>query len=280
MAIPDAREWALKGHADPLVARSWADGRDPTHVVLLAHGYAEHSGRYHHVAAALVANGAVVHAVDHVGHGKSGGERALVTDFHLLVDDLRELDVRAREQHPDRPVVVVGHSMGGLVAALYAQRYGDSIAGVVLSAPLVGAYEAGPRLLALPSLPDLRVDPEVLTRDEEMRRRYAEDPLVWHGSMKRETLDAIVRGLAALKAGPSLQGLPMLWLHGDADVAMPASDSRNGIEHLCGDVLVERIYPGARHEVFNDVNRGEVLATLTDFINGMVLAREYRQNEH
>ena len=76
--MTDSREWTLEGHGGRLVARTWAGGADPSHVVLLAHGYGEHIGRYERVADALVRNGAVVYAVDHVGHGRSEGDRVLV----------------------------------------------------------------------------------------------------------------------------------------------------------------------------------------------------------
>ena len=141
-----SREWTLEGHGGRLAARTWSGDGPPSHVVLLAHGYGEHVGRYETTAAALVDRGAVVHAVDHVGHGKSAGERVHVDDVEHVVDDLRRVDLRAREGHPGLPVVLVGHSMGGLIAARYAQRYGDTLAALVLSGPLVGTWAAASHL--------------------------------------------------------------------------------------------------------------------------------------
>jgi len=268
--MPDSREWTLAGHAGQLVARTWSDGDRPSHVVLLAHGYGEHVGRYEHVAAALVANGAVVYAVDHVGHGKSEGERVLVTDFELIVDDLHEVDRRAREEHPGLPVVLIGHSMGGLIAARYAQRYADSLAAVVLSGPLVGTYDAAGELLDLPDIPDIPIDVAVLSRDPEVGEAYASDPLIWHGPFKRDTLEAIQRGLAAVMAGPSLGALPLMWAHGEADALVPIAGSRSGIEHLRGERFVEKIYPEARHEIFNELNKDDVLADVNAFLDDTV----------
>jgi alpha-beta hydrolase superfamily lysophospholipase len=268
----ESREWTLGGHGGRLVARTWWEGDDPSHIVLLAHGYGEHIGRYEHVAAALVSNGAVVYAVDHVGHGKSEGERVLVSDFELVVDDLHEVDRRAREEHPGLPVVLVGHSMGGLIGARYAQRYGDSLAAAVLSGPLIGTTHPSGQLLELPEIPDIPIDIDTLSRDPEVGKAYEEDPLIWHGPFKRPTLEAIQRGLAAVMAGPALGSLPLMWAHGEADALVPLAGSRSGIEHLRGDRFVERIYPEARHEIFNELNKDEVLSDVTAFINETLAA--------
>jgi alpha-beta hydrolase superfamily lysophospholipase len=265
--MPPSREWTLDGHGGRLTARTWQPQDAPSHVVLLAHGYGEHVGRYEHVAAALVANGAVVYAVDHVGHGKSEGERVLIQDFERIVDDLHEVDRRARAEHSGLPVVLIGHSMGGLIAARYAQRYGDSLTAVVLSGPLVGGWEAAGQLLALPEIPDVPLDITTLSRDPKVGEYYDSDPLVWHGPFKRATLEAINAGLAAIEDGPSLAALPLMWAHGEADQLVPLAGSRSGIERLRGKHFVERVYPEARHEIFNEINKDEVLADVTAFIN-------------
>jgi alpha-beta hydrolase superfamily lysophospholipase len=166
--------------------------------------------------------------------------------------------------------------MGGLIAARYAQRYTDSLAAVVLSGPLVGSYDAGAQLLGLPDFPDIRLDVAVLSRDPQVGASYASDPLVWHGPLRRRTLQAMLRGLDAVMAGPSLGALALLWAHGEADVAAPVDNSRAGIEHLRSDRLVERIYPGAGHEVFNEINKDEVLADVTAFINDTLGLRPAR----
>ena len=133
--------------------------------------------------------------------------------------------------------------MGGLIAARYAQRYGDSLTAVVLSGPLVGEWGAAGQLLALPDIPDVPLDITTLSRDSKVGEDYDNDPLVWHGPFKRPTLEAINAGLAAIEDGPSLASLPLMWAHGEADQLVPLAGSRSGIEHLRGEHFVERIYP-------------------------------------
>jgi alpha-beta hydrolase superfamily lysophospholipase len=163
--------------------------------------------------------------------------------------------------------------MGGLIAARYAQRHGDTLAALVLSGPLVGTWAPAAALLALPEMPDAPLDSGTLSRDPAVGAAYEADPLVWHGPFKRPTIEAIDRGLAAVLDGPPLGDLPLMWAHGEADALVPVEGSRAGIEHLRGERYVERIYPGARHEIFNEVNRDEVLADVAAFIDDVLASR-------
>lgn len=256
---------ALSGHAGSLHVRSW-EREHPSHLVVISHGYGEHIGRYDHVADAFVAGGASVHGLDHVGHGRSDGEPALIVDFDPVVDDLHGLVQQARRQDPDLPVILVGHSMGGLIATRYAQRHGQDLAGLVLSAPLVGNPGTG-ALLAMDELPETPIDPAVLSRDEETQRAYASDPLVYHGSFKRPTLAAMAQALLDSALDSPRIGGPVLWQHGEDDQLVPMAGSRRQIELLVNADVTERIYPGARHEIYNETNRAEILADTTRFMD-------------
>ena len=242
---------------------------DPDRIVVLVHGYGEHIGRYDHVASALVERGAVVVGPDHVGHGESEGERVLIDDFDQVVGDLHAVVGLAREQHPDVPVVMVGHSMGGLVAARYAQLHGEELAGLVLSAPSIGlAAVLAPVLVQVPEgseLPDDPIDPTVLSRDLSVGEAYANDPLVWHGGWKRATLAAFHRANEAVDAEPGFGDLPMLYVHGEVDQLVPLALARPAVERLRGRDFTERIVPEARHEVFNELDKDETIGLVADF---------------
>jgi len=261
-------ERPLQGHAGSLHVRTW-ERADPSHLVVIAHGYGEHIGRYDHVADAFAERGAAVYGLDHVGHGRSEGEPALVTDFEPVVGDLHLLVEEARAEHVGCPLVVVAHSMGGLIATRYAQRHSEGLAGLVLSAPLVGNPGTG-ALLALDPLPEIPVDIAVLSRDESVQQAYAADPLVYHGGFRRETLAAMATALldAALDA-QRVRG-PVLWQHGEADQLVPLEGSRRLLEHLPNAEVSVRHYPGARHEIFNETNRDDVLRDTTEWIETVV----------
>ncbi|MEU0256150.1 lysophospholipase [Streptomyces sp. NPDC006184] len=264
--MPHVREHLLDGTHGPLAVHEWPHPA-PRLLVLLAHGYGEHAGRYAELAAVLTGHGAAVYAPDHAGHGRSAGERVLIEDFEDVVTDVHRAADLARTAHPGLPLVLVGHSMGGLVAARYAQRYGDELSALVLSGPVIGAWELPGRLLALEEIPDLPVSPSALSRDPAVGAAYAADPLVWHGPMKRPTLEAFARTLETVARGGDVGRLPLLWLHGDDDRLVPLSGSRPGVRRLSGGRLTERIFPGARHEVFQETCKEAVHAETLAFLD-------------
>ncbi|MEO6570631.1 MAG: alpha/beta fold hydrolase, partial [Ilumatobacteraceae bacterium] len=205
-------EWSQAGTHGQIGARSWSrPAVQPRFLAILVHGYGEHIGRYDHVAEALIEVGAFVCGLDHLGHGKSDGERVLITDFEDVVMDVRRVLEHVREQWPELPVVMIGHSMGGLIAARYAQLHHDELTALVLSGALIGEFDLIPQLLALDEMPDVPLDPAILSRDLEVGDAYAADPLVWHGPFKRPTVEAMGVMLAAIHDGPSIHDLPLMW---------------------------------------------------------------------
>lgn len=240
------------------------------YVALIAHGYGEHARRYDHVAERLVADGAVVYAPDHHGHGLSDGERALVDDLDKGVEDLHLVAERATAEHPGLPTVLIGHSMGGLIATRYAQRFGDELKALVLSGPAVGGNPDLEGLAQLDPIPDVPIDPAVLSRDPAVGRAYAEDPLVYHGPFRRETLLGLGAAVAAVAEGGTFGSLPTFWVHGSDDQLVPLVYTRPAIELVRGDDFQEKIYPGARHEIFNETNGDEVIGDVVGFISSAV----------
>lgn len=265
--------WTFEGSRAEISARWWRDPDvTPTHAVMLVHGYGEHIGRYEHVAAALVANGAVVYGPDYLGHGRSGGERVVVESYDDVLADVVVVHDRIRHDVPDLPVVLIGHSMGGMIGARYAQVHESELVAVVLSGPVIGRFELLEVLLASDDNLDVPIDVAVLSRDDAVGRAYADDPFVWHGPFRRPTVEAMAATVAAIDGAGPLGELPLLWIHGSEDALVPIEGSRYGIERLRGTTFESHEYPGARHEILNETNSAEVLADVTTFINA-TLAR-------
>jgi len=259
-------ESAFFGTRGKIAVHEWSD-RAPRYVAIIAHGYGEHARRYDHVAEHLVRHGAAVYAPDHQGHGRSEGERALVASIEEVVTDVRTVASRAVEAHRERPLVLIGHSMGGIIATRYAQRYGSDLSALVLSGPAIGGNPGIEALLTMDPIPDFPIDPSLLSRDPAVGRAYQEDPLVWHGPFRRGTLDELFVAIQAVAAGPKLGSLPTLWMHGSQDGLAPFAETRAAIERVRGTRLESIAYEGAQHEIFNETNRAEVLEAMTSFFD-------------
>jgi alpha-beta hydrolase superfamily lysophospholipase len=122
-------------------------------------------------------------------------------------------------------------------------------------------------LLTLDPIPEVPIDPGVLSRDPAVGQAYADDPLVYHGPFKRPMLQAMVTAGHAIAEGPGLGSLPTLWIHGEEDQLVPLAATREAIERIRGDRMEEKVYAGARHEVFNETNQDEVVDDVVAFIH-------------
>ncbi len=270
--MPETTQWTIDGQHGRITVQEWPN-EHAQWLAVLAHGYGEHIGRYSHVAEALRQAGAAVVGPDHQGHGKSEGERALIEDFEEIITDLHTVTQQALEKYSGLPVVLIGHSMGGMIAARYGQRYGNELVALVLSGPMFGSRAMVEQLLSLDPIPDIPLDPAVLSRDTSVGEAYASDPLVWHGPFKRPMLEAMKRELDTIETGPSYGNLPLLWIHGELDPLVPLAATRPVVEHLRGTRFEEHIYPGALHEIFNETNQDEVIADVIAFVQRVLFQK-------
>jgi alpha-beta hydrolase superfamily lysophospholipase len=196
-----------------------------------------------------------------------------VTDFERIVDDLDQVVDLARERNPGLPVVLIGHSMGGLIATRYAQRHAGKLTALVLSAPAVGLSVVMRDWLAAPELPNDPIDVAVLSRDPAVGEAYAADPLVYHGGWKRPTVEAFVSADQAIVSGPGFGDLPTYYVHGEADELVPMAVAQPVVEQLAGSDFTARVVPGARHEVFNETDKDETIAAVADWVERYTPAR-------
>ena len=258
-------EASFQGSEGRVAYRIWPSRGEPHRLVVIVHGYAEHGGRYAHVAEMLAAGGAVVCAPDHIGHGRSEGERALITDFENVVSDIHTLVEIVLEQHPGLPTVMAGHSMGGLLTGRYAERYPTELAGVAFLGAVLGDWPWARNVLEV-GIPDEPSDPAGMSRDPETVREYDTDPLVYHGGYKRQLLAAEVAALDRFNAELDRITMPVMFLHGEADPFVPYRISLAAVTKMPTKDLTVRVFPDARHELVNELNRDEVMEALARFV--------------
>ncbi|MBN9618378.1 MAG: lysophospholipase [Actinobacteria bacterium] len=262
--MPEERE--VETPSGVLVVHVWRPAGAATYTVLLAHGYAEHARRYDHVAERLSATGAVVVAPDQRGHGLSAGERGLMADLDAYAVDLDAVLTSLCDELGGLPLVLVGHSMGGLIAARFAQRWAADLTALVLSGPVLGGNPAVFALADSEVIPDDPVDPDVLSRDPAVGLAFVADPLVYHGPYRRETIEAYRAAVNRLREEGPLGDQPTLWMHGSDDALAPLDLTAEAFERVRGVNSEVIVYPEARHEIFNETNRERVLDDLVSFV--------------
>lgn len=248
---------------DRLFYQAWPVEPARGHVVI-SHGFAEHGGRYAHVASALNAAGLAVWAPDHRGHGRSDGETANIESVWAAVADLDLLVGLVRRAAGDAPLFLVGHSMGGLIAAAYAVEHQDRLSGLALSGALL---HIAPELLALADLeeiPDLGLA-DAVSRDPAVVTAYKEDPLVYLGPPPRGFLEAAGQ-VDEVRGRLGELSLPMLVMHGSADLLVNPQALRDVVGSASSEDLTAILWPGLWHEIFNEPERDEVIRVLTDWI--------------
>jgi acylglycerol lipase len=256
-------------------------GRAPAALVLLVHGAGEHSGRYEHVAQRLVAAGFAVHAIDHRGHGHSQGPRALIDRVSHAVADLDTL-VDAATEHEGargRPVLMVGHSMGAMLALRYALAHPHRLAGLALSGALASVQaSAALRLIGhalsavAPTLPLIRIDSSLVSRDPAVVAAYRADPLVHHGRLPARTAAEIADTTDAFAEQVPAITVPTLIMYGTADRLCPPSGSVMLGERIGAADTTVRAYDGLYHEIFNEPERETVLDDLCSWLTARVAA--------
>ncbi len=254
--------------------QAWLPAGPPSAIVTIAHGGAEHSGRYAWTAAQLNARGYAVYAIDHRGHGRSGGSRAYVDRIDNAVTDLHTLTDLARERHPELPLVLLGHSMGGLISLSYALRYQDELNALALSAPLA-VLEANPvarvavRALSMvvPRLPIYKIDGTTVSRDPEVVRAYDEDPLNYRGMLPARTVGEIAAMVAANAPRLPELTLPILTVYGSGDRLVDNAGSKLVDERSSSDDSTLIAYDGLYHEVLNEPERDRVIADVAGWID-------------
>lgn len=254
-----------------LYTQHWRTSASPKALVLLVHGYGEHCGRYNHVAAAFVREGAAVYAYDQRGHGRSDGRPAYVDHFDRYCDDLERFRRFVEDRTATVPVFLFGHSMGGLVVLRYVLSRRPTLRGLLLSSPAIAINpDIAPFLRRMaqvvgwlfPTLPTARSPQNSISRDPEVVEEAKNDPLNYQGRIPART------GAEMLRAGKDVQQrltelhLPFLVCHGTADILTPPSWSQRLYQEASAEDKTLHLYEGLYHETFNEPEREQVLHDL------------------
>ena len=232
--------------------------------LIIVHGLGEHSGRYAHMADYFNQKDIAVFALDQQGHGKSGGKRGHVPKFDDFIEDLEQFRRQTQEEHPGKPTILFGHSMGGLIAFVYLLTYQQNIDAAVLSAPPVGIKIEPPawqKMLVsiLKSLaPSLTLNNDIdaawLSHDQAIVDAYRSDPLV-HPKISVALFSGMLEsGKRCLKESVNVT-LPTMLVVGSDDKIIDGEAAHQAFEKISSARKKEIIFKGSYHEIHNDFDK-------------------------
>ncbi|XP_043934479.1 monoglyceride lipase isoform X2 [Protopterus annectens] len=270
-----------------LFCRTWEPATEPKALVFIAHGAGEHCGRYNDLAQMLVEHSLLAFAHDHVGHGQSEGVRMAVSDFHIFVRDcLQHIDQMVKI-HPNLPVFLLGHSMGGAIAILTACERPTEFAGVMLIAPMVvmNPEAASPfkvclaKILnrVLPNLSMGSIQSTWISRDEKEVENYDKDPLVCHDGMKVSFGIQLLNAVSWIEQALPDIAWPFLVMHGDADKLCDIRGSHLMYEKAQSRDKTLKIYEGAYHALHKDLP--EIINAVFKEIGSWIMQRIPKEQE-
>lgn len=256
--------------------QAWS-GQAPIRAVLVvAHGAAEHGGRYAGLAQYFTDRHYAVVALDHDGHGKSDGKRCCLRSFDDYVEDLATLQRRAAVDFPEAPQVLLGHSLGGLIACNLLLHKQDKFVACVLSGAAIMTDLQPPnyqrvliRLLSrvLPNLGVLKLDASGVSRDAAEVQKYVEDPLNHSGALSVRLVAEMFKAMSTVQDNAPAITLPMLILHGGADTMTSPRGSQFLYDNIASADKWLTVYPGLYHEIFNEPERLAVLAEVEQWLD-------------
>ena len=256
------RDWPL---AEPAAAKA---------LVLIVHGLGEHSGRYAHVAQKLNSWGYAVRSFDLWGHGLSDGDRGSMRDEHAMLDDMAAVvDATRKAMVPGQSLVLLGHSLGGLLAARFVSLLMRPIDALVLSSPALdpGLNAFQKMLLAtLPGVaPNMRVSNglqvKYLSHDPAVVAAYQADPLVHDRICARLALFIAQAGRAVLAAAPQWS-TPTLVLFAGQDKLVSPEGSRDFLTRAPSAIVQSLCFDDLYHEIFNEIDASRVFAALQQWL--------------
>lgn len=269
--------WQTKANLD-IYAKEWTP-TNPKAVICLVHGLGEHINRYDHFAEYFGNHGFVTIGNDHHGHGQSGGKRGHVPDYEAFMEEVSQLVVNATERHPDLPIILYGHSMGGNLSLNYVLKRHPKIAGLVVTGPHIQLPKAaqpstGLMMMArimnkiFPSLQQPNgLDVNNISTDPLEVKKYQNDPLV-HDKISMRTALSLIEKADFLDNYAGKMPIPTLLMHGAEDKITSPQGTINFAKRVQGDVTF-KLWNGMVHEIHNEPSKQEVFKFVLEWMNNL-----------
>jgi len=261
---------------DNLAVQDWylPEGVRQRGVVLVVHGLGEHAGRYDTLARILNGWGYAVRSYDQYGHGESDGVRGGLPHDNRLLDDLADLVESTRARNPRVPLVLLGHSMGGLVAGSFVARTLNAVDGLVLSSPVLATRLSPVQRLLMAVVPRIApnltvsngLEPQFLSHDRKVVQGYLNDPRV-HDRISGRLARFIAQEGALVRSRAASWNVPTLLLYAGDDRLVDPTGSEVFAASAPPRCVTAQRFDGLFHEIFNEREAVPVYATLKQWLD-------------
>ncbi|MBI9075219.1 MAG: lysophospholipase [Desulfatibacillum sp.] len=267
-----------RGPGQDLYYQRWRPEQDAKAVVAIVHGFGEHSGRYANVVNSLVPAGYAVYSFDNRGHGKSFGKRGHIDGWEDFRTDVFAFLEMVREKEPERPLYLMGHSLGGLIALEFVLRLPDGLDGAIISGPALTQGAVSPVLLIASRLIsmvwpgfalDTKLESNDISKDPQVVMAYQKDPLVHSMASARFGTEMGSAIKWVRKHAEDLQA-PILIIHGGDDRLVDPKCSREFFENITLEDKTRIEYEGYFHETHNDLNWEKPVGDILDWLEKRV----------
>ncbi len=259
-----------------LYYRDWqSNKRSANGVIMIVHGLGEHCERYNALAEYCNSRGYHVASMDLPCHGRSDGPRGHINTFDSYQNAVLDMVQRAAERYPGLPMVLLGHSMGGLIAARLLLEHQDKFVAAVLSGAAIKSPQEPPAWQVMiirniakifPTLKVLQLDASKVSRDPDVVTRYFADPLVSKDKLSAQFLVSMFEAMSEVKAQAQKITLPIFILHGGADVMTDPEGSRLLYNSVSSNEKGLKIYKGLYHEIFNEPEGADIYKEVVDWL--------------
>ncbi len=255
--------------------QAWLPEGEVKAVLLIVHGLGEYCGRYMNVVNHFVPLGYAVYGLDHIGHGKSDGAREYVERFEDFTDNLTTYTTMVTGWQAGKPVFLLGHSLGGLIATYYLLDHQASFKGAIISAPAIkigaGISQATITMgkilsVVMPKAGVLALDAGAISRDPQVVSTYANDPLVFHGKTPARLAAEMLKAMQRVTAELGKITLPFIAVQGGEDKLVDPAGAQMLYDRASSKDKTIKIYDGLYHEVFNEPERARVLGDVETWL--------------
>jgi len=255
--------------------QAWLPDDEAKAVLLIVHGLGEHSSRYVNVVNYFVPRGFAVYAMDHIGHGKSEGAREYVERFEDFTETLEIFCQMVKGWQAGKPIFLLGHSIGGLIAADYLLNHQADFRGAIFSGAAISAGKSvSPITMALskilstlaPKMGVLRLDASLLSRDPQVVSAYVNDPLVFHGKTPARLGAELLKAIQRVSAEMEKISLPFIIVQGSEDKLVDPAGAQALYQRASSKDKTIKVYQGLYHEVFNEPERDMALKDIEDWL--------------